>query len=182
MTMDPVNILMNKTFICIFAATTSVLDGNLEFNRTSLHQMREAKQCPQACYLWEPQHNPTITMWCKYDVAKPLIPHSLFLLYVWLAKPGVGIYNSYWDDIFFFSLGCSGGNQDQLRWISYQTNILWISSPFWCSCSGSFRWKVRSSILLFSHSDCLCCSIGSLLGLFYLIFLLPSIFPLPLHQ
>ena len=59
------------------AATTSIFDGDLEFNWASLYQMCEAKQCPQACYLWEFEHNPTITLWCEYHIA---IAHASYVV------------------------------------------------------------------------------------------------------
>lgn len=48
------------------AVTTSIFDGDLKFNRASLYQMCETKQCPQACYFWKCQHYPAITLWCEY--------------------------------------------------------------------------------------------------------------------
>lgn len=57
--------LMDKVHFDI-AATTPFINGDLKFNGTSLYQMCEAKQCTQACYFREPQHNPAVTLWCKY--------------------------------------------------------------------------------------------------------------------
>ena len=53
-------------------------------------------------------------------------------------------FRFFFNELFkiLITAGCSRGNQDQLCWISYQADILWVSSPFWCSCSRSSWGKV----------------------------------------
>lgn len=70
-----------------------------------------------------------------------------------------------------FVVGCSWGNQNQLCWISYSTNILWVSSPLWCSCSWSFGREVS---VYFSFLMASCVSIW--LHPFFSFFLLFNLF------
>lgn len=65
--MDTGTILTTKMYVFFNAASIAVFNGNLEYNRASLHQMCEAQQCTQARYLWEPQCYSTIALWCKYN-------------------------------------------------------------------------------------------------------------------
>lgn len=49
----------------------------------------------------------------------------------------------------FWSLkhsGCPWGNQDKLCWISYQKDVLWVSSSIWCPCTRGSGRKVSRSI------------------------------------
>lgn len=54
-------------YILMIAATIAIFNGDIKFNRTSLHQMCKTKQCSQACHFWECQHYSATAMWCKYS-------------------------------------------------------------------------------------------------------------------
>lgn len=111
--------LWHWTLLSQNAATTSVFDGDLEFNRTSLYQMCEAKQCPQACYFWEPECNPTTTLWCEYNLTLCSLFVHLFceqsLTFFFLPSCPFSTFHM----SLLFVIGCSWGHKNQLCWVSH---------------------------------------------------------------